>query len=305
MLIDETDPARIEVLYNKLLNNPGKVKRLAVEFTNEVNLSEFLTADLESTNWPLAVDPLLIATDSLQDRIDRAELITSMLLPPVNGLKFLDFGCGDGTVAWFAANQAALSVGMDPNNTGWDKLEAKPNLLLYQNRDELLQHAPFDVILAYDVFDHMGSEEEAQENLKFLAKLLKHGGQLKVRFHPWTSRHATHSYHTFNKAYAHLVLSKEELVAKGHGYTDCLKITEPVITYTRWMKAAGLRTLNSNMTKELVEDYFKQPHIAHVLKQNWKNSQFKIFNSGEQLPVFQMEMGFLDYTLIHQPVATM
>jgi 2-polyprenyl-3-methyl-5-hydroxy-6-metoxy-1,4-benzoquinol methylase len=194
---------------------------------------------------------------------------------------------------------------MDPNNTGWDKLEKKPNFMLFQHRDQLLEHAPFDVILAYDVFDHMSSDEDAQENMVFLAKLLKKGGQMKVRFHPWTSRHATHSYRTFNKAFAHLVLKKEQLIVSGHSYSDCLKITEPVLTYDRWMKAAGLKTINSNVVKEPLEDYFKQPHIAHVIKQNWKNSKFKVFASGEQLPAFQMEMQFLDYLLTHQSVVTM
>jgi 2-polyprenyl-3-methyl-5-hydroxy-6-metoxy-1,4-benzoquinol methylase len=304
MLIDEIDPQRIQILYNKLVQNADKIKRLAVEFSTDVDLTEFVMEDLDSPHWPLAVDPLLIANDALPDRIARGELISTMLLPPLNGLKFLDFGCGDGTTAFVVSRTAQMSVGYDIVNTGWDQLERKPNLILTQNRDDLLAQAPFDVILAYDVFDHMKSEDEVLEAMSFLSKIIKHGGQIKIRFHPWSSRHATHCYRVLNKAFVHLVLTKEQLVARGCPYMDQLKITEPILTYHRWIKSAGLSVINSSMVKEPVEDFFKQPHIAYVLKRNWKDSNLPYLSSGQQLPVYQMEMQFLDFTAI-QPTGTM
>src|SRR3989304_4796332 len=60
---------------------------------------------VENTNWPLAIEPGSVV-ESEPQKDHRAENIVQFVITDyLKGLKFLDFGCGEGHVTFAAAKQ--------------------------------------------------------------------------------------------------------------------------------------------------------------------------------------------------------
>jgi len=264
---------------------------------------------LKSDQWPTAVDPLLICdTTSDQDKQDRAEGILGLIMEThLENLKFLDFGCGEGHVIMKSLEQKPqFSIGYDIQKFDkWNELPKNEKAILTTNWGEVEKNRPYNVVLIYDVLDHMmNPEEEIITKLKEIKNLLAPDAKIYVRCHPWCSRHGTHLYHKINKAYIHLVFEDHELEEMGYIGFPTRKIIHPATTYENWFKLANLQPINkgANIFRKQVDAFFiHRKKIAQKIKSRWKESHMGHLASEANMPIRQIEQEFVDYTLISTP----
>ena len=261
-------------------NNPPQVKAAKVESSDFDEIKSMLD------QWPEAVDPQLICQQhDDQDINERAQGIIELIVKEsLKNKRFLDFGCGTGHVA-NVANQygADVSVGYDLVDRNWKADGA----ILTTDFDIVKSQGPYDVILLFDVIDHA---EDPENILGKCEEVLSDNGTIYMRCHPFTSRHATHLYHHFNKAYAHLVLSEEELkeLCPEASQESNYGSNSPIYTYNNHIKKANLKIEKRSDTKEEIEDFFMRPVIAKRISKNTQRPN---------LPEFQMKLQWIDYVL--------
>ena len=252
---------------------------------------------LNSKEWPHAVDPTLICDiSSDQDKTDRAEGILDLIIDiHLENLRFLDFGCGEGHVVNRSKTQKpAMSIGYDIKKSEmWNKWETAPNVFFTDNWQEVKNLGPFNIVLMYDVIDHMlCSYEELVSKLKAIKELLAPHGKVYIRCHPWCSRHGTHLYQQINKAFAHLVFTNEELQALGYKQEKTRKILFPSKEYTHLLTSAGFKiTSGPHQIKETVEPFFNtNPLLSKRIKSH--------FDKIIDFPTLQLEQQFIDFVLM-------
>lgn len=269
------------------------------------NVFTTLTNLLNSKEWPHAVDPSLICDiTSDQDKEDRAEGILDLIIDVhLENLKFLDFGCGEGHVINRCRIQKPkMAVGFDiKTSERWEKWEKTSNLMFTDNWTDVKNFGPYNIVLMYDVIDHMiMPDHELIAKLKELKGMLAVNGRIYLRAHPWASRHGTHLYHQINKAFAHMVFTKDELETLGYKQDEVRKVMTPLMTYERLFKSAGLKITNGpHQIKEGVEQFFiNNPAIANRIKEHYKNSDREDLRNGTRFPSGPMEIQFIDYILM-------
>jgi len=260
----------------------------------DVDNFEKLSAVLENNKWPEAVNSTLICDPhSESDKEERGRgIIELMIEEDLKDLKFLDYGCGEGHCAYASSNyDTAKSVGYDIKEyEGWNNFEQKDNLIITSNWQEVKDNGPYDVVIIFDVIDHI----EGEDPLDLLTKvhdLIPEGGKVYLRCHPWTSRHATHLYHDVNKAYLHLVFNEEELkklVPESEFVEHNIGVTRPMNTYQEYIKNSGLKEIHRRDITEKVEPFFKIPKIAERIMKTTGHNKF---------PEFQLSLQFLDFIL--------
>jgi 2-polyprenyl-3-methyl-5-hydroxy-6-metoxy-1,4-benzoquinol methylase len=253
---------------------------------------------LNSKEWPHAVDPSLICDiTSEQDKEDRAEGILDLIIDVhLENLKFLDFGCGEGHVVNKSRTQKPrMAVGYDIKKSDkWDNWEKSPNVMFTDSWVDVKQSGPYNIVLMYDVIDHMiCSEEEVVAQLKEIKQALAINGKVYLRSHPWCSRHGTHLYHKLNKAFAHIVFTGEELKVMGYQQEQVRKVLYPLKEYKRMFSAAGFKvSYGPHQIKEGVEPFFsKNLTIAQKIKDHFKEIK-------NDFPSFQLEQQFIDFVLM-------
>lgn len=270
---------------NMVDSEQPKLISAVFEFSPLHDISEFYIDEIMSEKWPVAVDPLLIANDTDEDKNIRAEMILDLVVvDKLDGLKFLDFGCGEGHVAEQAASRAALSVGYDVTEHNWQGKKA----IFTTNKEEVDKHAPYDVVLLYDVLDH--TDFSQIDMLQYACKVAKN--KIIIRTHPWCSRHGTHLYRTFNKAYAHFFLSDNEIEKHGFKQLMTTKVLAPEYTYSKWFKEANLTVISKQVSHAPVEDFFRQPHLAAKINETYGMMW------GGKFPELPMSQQFIDYVVV-------
>ncbi len=254
-----------------------------------------ITELLKSESWPEAVFPAQIADlNSEADKEERAQGISNILLPPLDGKKFLDFGCGEGHLARHASKEASFSVGYDiriPEASPFEWNSARDSTLLTTDFELVKDGGPYDVILLYDVIDHCESPSDV---LGMAKSVLAPEGRIYMRCHPWCSRHGGHAYRAINKAFVHLVLSEEELKSMGVEVEPTINVVRPLDTYGRIIDRSGL-VLDSELELDHqdVESFFSEtPLVTKRILKHWGLPAW-----GDDPPRFQMSMCFLDYVL--------
>lgn len=260
--------------------------------TPESTTSDFetLKALVNSDAWPPAADPAQICDlTNEQEKIDRAEGILEISSLPLTGVKFLDFGCGEGyTIQKAKENGATLSVGYDVVKSGtltWE--EEKDSQLLTSNFDLLKTYGPFDSILLYDVLDHV---EDYADVLNKIKSLSHENTKYFFRLHPWCGRFASHLYTKLNKGYIHLVFSETELQIMGLEMGYVRKILFPIATYNSWFKES-FSFLKNTVEKEAIHPFYsKNELVKNRILSNWKGT-----NIEGNWPDFQLSMNYLDY----------
>lgn len=244
-------------------------------------------------SYPEAVDPSLICnTSDENDKIERATNIVEIYIEEfIENKSLLDFGCGEGHVALAALDKnPSIVKGYDIKSENFSKkiTEEKPNLLT-SDWNEIAKEK-YDVILMYDVFDHLENEDSV-EVMKKIKSVLNPDGKIYARMHPFISRHATHYYHTLNKAFVHLIFSPEELeqITGVKPEIHINKVFYPYRFYNEVFKKAKINTISSNTIENEVEPYFKENKMLmdHITKK---------FNFHD-VPLHQMSMSFIDFVL--------
>lgn len=274
---------------------PTLASMLGEDRAELVNLKNLLN----SNDWPKAVDSSLICDrESEEDKIARAEGILELIIERnLQNKNFLDFGCGEGHVVFKALDQEpAITVGHDLKEYDtWKCFEKNEKMVFTTDIKEVEKHAPYDVVLLYDVLDHMESGQV--EILRKVKELLADGGAIYVRFHPFISRHALHLYHDVNKAYVHLIFSDQELKDLGFEVEPNAKVIHPILEYGIWIKEAGLVTSHSNTLRERIEPFFyKNKLIKDRIRAHFAGSSDKHIKKGG-FPSYQLEQQFCDYVL--------
>jgi len=251
---------------------------------------------LESDDWPMAVAPVQMVDDrSEAEKTERAEGICEILLPPLVGLKFLDFGCGEGHVAKFASDVASMSVGYDPKRPDSSPFEWESEVsgsLVTADFTKVQAMAPYDVVLIYDVLDHC--EGDPAEALIRAKSVLAEDGRIHLRCHPWTGRHGGHAYRKMNKAFAHLVFTEAELRVMGVELPNSKRFLYPIVAYDQAIDAAGLKSLSpAEVDIQEVEGFFREtPAVRDRILGLWGLSAW-----SDNPPEFQMSQCFVDYVL--------
>lgn len=243
--------------------------------------------------WPEAVNPNLICDPSNeQDKLERGRGIVELMIEPdLKGLKMLDMGCGEGHVPFVASEyEPTLVVGYDcEENEKWNSFQ-KPNLFYTKDWKKALEKGPYDVIVLFDVIDHVKNENAASV-LSKAASALTDEGRIYLRCHPYISRHGTHLYHHLNKAYIHIVFNKEELkelIPDPKFAEESIGVLYPLKTYESFIKQANLEVVHRREITSKVDSFFKIPKIAERIMKNHNLDSF---------PEFQMSLDFVDYVL--------
>lgn len=241
---------------------------------------------LQSDQWPEAADPSAIC--DTEDAIQmRAEAIINFVVGEyLRDRKFLDFGCGQGFTTVVAQNkEAKIAVGYDV-----DLSDCKQEGALFTSDfNEVMRHAPYDVVLVHDVLDHIKMIDPI-EAMKQIRSVLHSSGKVYVRNHPWSSRHGSHLYKQINKAFLHLVLDDVELTRIG-GWTceHNIKVIRPLPTYQHWFYQSGFAIKSEIPVRTKVEDFFLQPSEVH-------QRIFNIYGNEEELQP-NLEIGLVEYIL--------
>jgi SAM-dependent methyltransferase len=276
----------------------------AAEGLNELCQFDNLKTLLDSSEWPNAVFEVQIADENCEgDKKERAEGIVDIILPSLDQKKFLDFGCGEGHVAKYAAKNANLSIGYETEKNPNSQLEwenKKENFLLTMDFEKVKKEGPYDIILIYDVLDH-SKEESMTKVLEKAKSVLLDEGNIYLRCHPWVSRHGGHAYRKINKAFVHLVFTEDELEKIGLELEFNNKVLYPLATYLKAIEDAGLTKINEEeIDFQDVEPFFSENPIVkrRILK------AFGINEWGNTRPAFQMSQCFVDYVLKKQPLPT-
>lgn len=298
MIVDEKRQNKLKDLLSSGMEQIDKIHRIIIEVDPSFERSK-LKALLKGGKWPAAVYPHLILDDDESSQIERAEVVIEQMLGnSIIGKKFLDFGCGEGFVPHVASKSASMAVGYDIDEVKWERFRTTDSFMLTSDFQTAARQGPYDAILLFDVLDHV-IDEDPVAILKDLREILKDDGTMYIRFHPWTSRHATHVYKTINKAYAHMLFSEDELREMGAMPLPCRKIIHPIITYEEWFTKAGLKPSRMpSFLAEKPEPFFEEePIIRDAIMEHWKDSCEERLASGKVFPAFQMEKQFIDYKI--------
>ena len=239
--------------------------------------AQWVADNINSDEWPKAIE--YFAGDSEDEKAERGLSILEQCVDTnIKKTNFLDFGCGDGHVAVQSVNFGVnIAVGFDVNHH--EEWKSKNSLVFTNDWNKVLDTAPYDVILLYDVLDHADSPEDI---LNKIVSVAKGTSIIKIRCHPWISRHGGHHYKTINKAFAHLFPSLRE---KYNIDNPTAKIVD-INTYKTWFASAGMIVVSEDVNKQPIDDFFSLPFLKDmIIKDN---------NIGN---INNLEYTFIDYTL--------
>jgi hypothetical protein len=257
--------------------HPDCIKSVDLEFTPKAG--SYL---LDTEIWPKAVHSNLIINDEdHQKKKVRAKTVVKSYTKSVKNKSFLDFGSGDNLTKLAAAEagaRLALAYDVKESNdvsTAWD---------------EVTEAGPFDIILMYDVFDHLTDHEgnllnvnQIPEVLKMIRGVLSQSGSLFMRCHPWTARHGTHCYLKKNRAFAQYVTAEYDGL-------PTIKITSPVSTYESVIGQAGLRVKSKKVNDQTVEQFFLGP-AARSFKNHFGENNVWMYQKVMSFTFVDFELG--------------
>jgi SAM-dependent methyltransferase len=260
---------------------------------NKNSASYYLTLeDLRNPLWPEAVDPSMICdVSSEEDKAERANSVLDLYIEEkIKNKKFLDFGCGEGHIVIAAEeNKASFSIGYDIRDTFSQELKKSNPDSFTTNWEKVKENGPYDIILMYDVFDHLENESEIEVFNK-IKEVLAPNGKFYVRMHPWTSRHGGHLYHECNKAFLHIALldyeledflgKKVEVKVNKHFY--------PLRKYRDTISKTEFKIITENIVNQDLEPTIRDSQILEKIRRDYRFTD---------KPTFQLGLNFVDYIL--------
>jgi len=121
------------------------------------------------------------------------------------------------------------------------------------------------LILGYDVIDHIEGQD-LESVFLFIRSVLSSKGRAFIRCHPWTSKHGSHLYNKLNKAYAHLVLTPDELAQRGYIAEYNMKIVRPLACYDSLLTKSGLNIISMKGHVDTIDSFFDGPLLDRINK---------------------------------------
>lgn len=282
--------AEINKFLDALEGDKELVQTALLQVTIDNYLEEFtdLRHLLHSEEWVEAVPGhLLCSKESDLDKQDRAigiidTLISNRIQKPI---RILDFGCGEGhVVKELARRSPELVLGYDIKEP--ERAEDYLDILYFTfDLKDVINNKPYDLILAYDVFDHIVNDEPVNI-ISLLQSVLSEDGVLITRCHPWCGRHGGHLYHSLNKAFVHLYFTEDELDRMDLSPEPVRQIVTPREVYASWFADSHLEIVTERITKDPVEKFFISGILENRLKKLWTSTELAVSN---------MEISFIDY----------
>lgn len=259
---------------------------LFAEVKEDASEKEFQDLKNLLDQWPPAVEPIYICDNNAEVRLDRADQILEMIIgkDTLAGKSFLDFGCGFGD-----SISAALAKGCT-KAMGYDIALESHTENLTTDFNVIKEHGPYDIIMIYDVLDHIFSEDPVAVMRK-VREVCKPETRIYVRCHPWSGRHGGHLYAEFNKAYAHLVFTEEELIRLGYTPQQVRKILFPLASYQEIFSKSEFTVEKEILLQEKEKDLFEFPLVKQRIMRHWGNTNLTSF------PDLQLSILFVDYIL--------
>lgn len=245
--------------------------------------------DINDPYWPIAVpnNSIINDTDPPARQRQRALQIVRHINCFTHNEKILDFGCGTGYVANELAENNTV-VGYDIKySAAWEK---HSGAIFTIDKNLVEQNSPYDTIIMYDVLDHIESEDPI-ELMKWLNTLLAINGKIKLRVHPWTSRHGGHLYTYKNKAYLHLALIPTDYIDLEIPLTSNLRLVRPQAGYQTIFRQSGFKIVSSHIQTKPIEDYFSGDLLDRIIDINWKGE------ISREVALQIMSIEVIDYTL--------
>lgn len=227
------------------------------------------TPDINNDDWPEAIPKNMIISDKGEpERKFRALQVVGMIGLPLEGKKVLDCGCGEGFVTEELARQAEHVVGFDvKEDDHWHEKELS-NIDYTTSQQTVQDSGPYDVILLYDVIDHLVGTEPGKF-MVWVSSLLAKNGIVYVRAHPWTSKHGGHLYEQHNKAYLHLALTPDELLQNGIKPQPNIKVSRPMAAYEKWFTEGGLKVADRKIQAEKPHPFVENNLLPRIVKITW------------------------------------
>jgi formylglycine-generating enzyme required for sulfatase activity/2-polyprenyl-3-methyl-5-hydroxy-6-metoxy-1,4-benzoquinol methylase len=211
--------------------------------------------------WPLAYDPALAVKTREDRRLLGRQICDKLGIN--NDQSFLDFGCGDGDTAIEAANFARLSIGYDIKAP-----ESHNDVVLTGEMKVVEKYGPFDVILLWDVLDHLVGDPV--EELNKIKRLLSPNGRIYIRCHPWTSKNGGHC--SLNKAYIHLLFDE------SNPADDVTRTLNPLEDYRGWFESSNLKIVEEDIIRDKVDPFFENKEIWKQICSNWEHETVGFYN---------------------------
>lgn len=262
----------------------------AQAFSSSIDRNKFLSDVMSLDEWPVAIENHLCLPPTDKDKIDRANSnLLTMIDRSMEGVNFLDFGCGEGWLAQQAIHRGvAESTGYDiKHSKTWNTKSAK-----YTHIYNELSRSHYDIIVLFDVLDHCEDPISVMSQVK---SLLKKDGSVYIRCHPWTGSYATHvCKQGLNKAYIHLFLTYEEIASQIQEPPIFTRIEKDAFTAYHWC-FKDFEIQKERVYTEDLDPFFKQDEIKQMLalNNNLKQNEIEKF-------LKLMEIQMIDYTLVNK-----
>jgi len=273
LLREIRDELREQSVYHQMMEELRQLKRSLGDYHMEyADEFQILRESLEGMNWPLAVEPSVLAETEEAKETLAESIIQFVVTDYLKDLSFLDFGCGEGRVVTSAMKQKPTkSIGFDIIEDKWDRVELEENCLLTTDWNAVAENAPYDIVLLFDVLDHC-ENETPQEALYKIKNVLALDGKIVVKSHPWCSRHGAHLHKCgLNKAFAHLIFDDVELTRLGYQPPMIvLPVTHPLETYHDWFKDVNLGIESEYVTTSKPENFFHKKEIHDRIAKHYK-----------------------------------
>lgn len=235
------------------------------------NFDELILSDF----WPTEVDASAIV-NTPRRAIRRAKAIINSY-GAMKETKFLDVGCGKGHCVVEASKQGATAWGYDIT----EQWEGPPESgALTTDFNVIKEKGPYDLVALYDVIDHVLDPEKCLSMLRDICSVCTANTTIRIRCHPWTSRHGGHLYLTLNKAYSHILLSDEALAKQK--CEPVRKIARPLRDYKSLFDEGGFEIKSMNKISRPLERLFESPALVVAFKKklnvdrNWQASVLPI-----------------------------
>ncbi len=246
------------------------------------------TFSLNQPQWSPCLDQFDIMAMSIHGaKIIRGFEIASMLPDVPKAHRILDYGCGEGYVTYALKKYGFNIIGYDVKDyETWEKYFDR--IMFSNDIDDQRLSRPYDLIILYDVIDHMDITRLV-ETFSRIRKMLDPNGHIFLRCHPFSSRHGRHLM--YNKSHVHLVLNNGELTNNNIDIGGDIKVTKPHTFYDDLFKLLSFKTDSKLIHNTPVDEYVTKNLIEKI-----KINHYNLYDDMSDIKA-NLSVDFIDYLI--------